>query len=173
MALVMWLIARNLPLSQWERYKDMDCGINPVGVQKQDRIVSTIINSLSHPAAVQIVVRDWHSLESHLRMRVTVEANRAAGGDRHRSNNVTKGILRLDKLLGGRVLKSVDHAPTVRDLRVVGGVYMSRERRLQPAAVGATRAFAAHSLPLNYRSLRPAEKRRIQKELAKSRREMR
>ena len=100
-------------------------------------------------------------------MRLTDEMNKAFGT---KSGNKTKGIISLDKKLGGKILSSIDTRRTDRDLRVIGGEVVSRQRRVNPAVAGAMRTYAALALPPNYNQLTPAEKKKIQRRMTEERR---
>jgi len=176
-----WLIEKKIPLSQWrslEELKDMKPDrfdsvgrvyhSGSFGDEKQlHNTVNIIVNSMSHPDAVALIVEEWNFFPPALRMRLTDELNKACGA---RSGNNTKGIVRLDKILGGKILSKVDDRRTDRDLRVIGGQVVSRQRRVNPAVAGAMRAHAEFVLPPNYNQLTPAEKKRIQKQMNKERR---
>lgn len=169
----LWLINKNIPLSQWRNEGD-DCSDEGYGTfegwnseKKLDNVVKIVVNSMSHPEAVELVAREWDFYPPILRIRLSPALNDAAGT---RSGNKTKGILRLNKMLGGRVLSKVDEQSVSRDLRVVGGRVVSRQRRVNPAVAGAMRAHAAFALPFDYKTLPPAAKRRIRKRQAKDRR---
>lgn len=172
----LWLIDRNFPLSQWRRkecdFPDEDRASHMTfegwnSEKKLDNVVRIIVGSMSHTEAVELVASEWNFFPPILRIRLTQALNEAAGT---RSGNVTKGILRLNKSLNGRVLSKVDHRMADRDLRVIGGRVVSRQRPVNPAVAGAMRAHAAFALPSDYKTLPPAAKRRIRKRQAKERR---
>lgn len=174
-----WLVGKNIPLSQWRKLevlKDMkpdrhDSLDRTFGGSSSDKKLSNaaniIVNSMSHPDAVDLVAEEWNFFPSILRMYVTSAMNEAFGT---RSGNKTKGIVRLDKMLGGKILSKVDSRRTDRDLRVIGGEVVSRQRRVNPAVAGAMRAHAAFVLPSNYNQLTPAEKKKIQRQMTEERR---
>ena len=174
-----WLVRKNVPLSQWRKLEELgdmkpdkfDSFDQTFGVHSSDKTLSNaanvIVNSMSHPDAVDLVAKEWNFFPSVLRMYVTMAMNEAFGT---RSGNKTKGIVRLDKMLGGKILSKVDDRRTERDLRVIGGQVVSRQRRVNPAVAGAMRAHAEFALPPNYDLLTPAEKKKIQKQMNKERR---
>ena len=176
-----WLVDRNLNLSEWkkiealkdikpDRFDSLDSDYHS-GLFGQGKLLSNrvnvIVNSMSHPDAVELVANEWNFFPPILRMRLTDEMNKACGT---RSGNKTKGIIRLDKMLGGKILSKFDSRSTDRDLRVIGGEVVSIQRRVNPAVAGAMRAHAAFALPPNYNMLTPAEKKKIQRKMTEERR---
>lgn len=173
MSLVLRLISLNIPLSAWRKFEEDSKrggeGFRGQGwsSKKVDEIVRIMVASCSHSDAVELIAREWSALPDLIRMNFTMKANDAAGTA---SGNITKGILTLDKRLGGKILSTVDDRSTMRDLRVIDGELVSREKRVDPAAAGAQRAFGGFVKPANYNQLRPAEKRRIMQKMAAERR---
>lgn len=178
MSLVLGLIAANKQLSSWRNFagehggrgKMVEMGLR-VGFysdKKIDNIVDTMVAACSHPDAVELIAREWETLPSLVRTTFTRVANEATS-TRWRSNNVTKGISRLNERLGGAIFSRVDDRPTTRDLRVVDGRLVSTQRRVNIAAARAEQAFGGFGLPQNYKQLPPAAKRRLRKQLAKDR----
>ncbi len=173
--LTLWLIDKNIPLSLWRKKEEDFSGSDSCGVvfegwnagKELKNVVAIIVNSMSHHAAVELVAREWDSFPSILRMRLTQELNAANGT---RSGNKTKGILRLNEKLGGRVLSKVDDRLTDRDLRVIDGRIISRQRPVNPAVAGAMRAHGAFTLPSDFDKMSPAAKRKIRKQQAADRR---
>lgn len=177
----LWLIDQKINISHWKSVQELD-DIRPdkfdplsrthhsemYGLSKLlSNTVKIIVNSMSHPDAVELVANEWDFFPPALRMRLTDEMNKACGT---RSGNKTKGIVRLDKMLSGKILRKIDDRRTDRELRVIGGEVVSRQRRVDPAVAGATQAYAAFALPPNYNQLTPAEKKKIQRQMTKERR---
>ena len=170
--LTLRLLELNIKLSQWEKMKDsveVRLASPKAGFfspKKVETIVNAIVNAMSHMDAVALVAKEWDDLPSAIRGPLTMALNEG----RNRSHNKGKGILRLDKLLGGRVLSRTDNRLTERDLREVDGNLVSGRRFINPAVAGAERAHAAYAIPPNYHYLSPAEKKRVRRELTTARR---
>ncbi len=177
-----WLIDRNIGISRWKSVEELS-NIKPNELDSQSRVyhsgsygdnkrlsntVNIIVNSMSHPDAVELIAQEWGLFPPALRMGLTDAMKEACG---IRSGNKTKGIIRLDKMLGGKILAKIDNRRTDRDLRVIDGEVVSRQRRVNPAVAGAMRAHAEFVLPPNYNQLTPAEKKKIQKQMNKERRQ--
>ncbi|MDE2001591.1 MAG: hypothetical protein KGI60_03465 [Patescibacteria group bacterium] len=171
MSLLLEMVSNNVPLHTWRKFAAENSSRSQYGgwcSKKLDDVARIIVNGCANGEVVDLVAREWDNLDSQYRMAITREANMALGT---RSNNKTKGIRRLDERLGGRVLTTVDSRPTQRRMEVVGGRLRATNRPIDPARAGASRAYAIISLPANYADLPPAQKRKIQQELAKRRRE--
>ena len=183
MSLLLWMIEKNLHLHDWKNQERIK--------QEQERLAAAekrpyrfsysgwsakdaydvgkvIANSCSNGEAIELIAKEWDSLPPIIRMAATNEMNLAHGT---RSHNKTKGIRRLDDLLGGRVLRSRDNGLTDRKLVVVDGKLVSTEKKLNVSALAAQGAHAGYGLPENYKNLPPAEKRRLREKLAHQRRE--
>ena len=171
--MTLYLIEHNIRLSEWKRVAPPEgTGARnslTFSEKKLDTMVNTIVNAMSHEDAVSLIVKEWKELPSVLRMKLRWALNEAASGNGHRSNNKTKGIIRLDKLLDGNVLRHTDDRVTERDLRIVGGKVVSRQRPINPAVAGASRAHAAFARPAHYANMTPAEKRAFNKQQARER----
>ena len=85
---------------------------------------------------------------------------------------MTKGIVYLDSILGGRVLRGAEPVYESQ-LAVVGGRLVREKVRVDRAQAGAYQAFAGFQRPANFAKMSPAEKRRVNQQLAKERRQQR
>lgn len=177
----LWLVEKKFHISEWKKIEALK-DIKPdefdsltrayhsetYGMSKLlSNTANIIVNSMSHPDAVELVANEWDFFPPALRMRLTDEMNKACGT---KSGNKTKGIVRLDKMLGGKILSRADNRRTDRDLRVIDGEVVSRQRRVDPAVAGAMRAHAEFALPPNYNQLTPSEKKKIQRRMTEERR---
>ncbi|GEM_PF-2384086 len=173
MSLVLWLIAKNLPLGHFEKHRqeyaaDPSAGFfSPTycGEKMIRNIAGKIVNGLSQYKVAELVAEEWEGFHSRLRLDIRDICNTET-----RSGNVTKGVAYLDKLLNGGLLRSQQIGPVRRDLVVVRGQLMSINRRINPAVAGAERAHAAFVRPPNYHKMSPTEKKRVNQKLAAERR---
>lgn len=181
LSILVEMLGRNQPLYRWRDYAGESekaaeyrsaGGSGYWSNKKLDNMAGAVVSALSHPAVVELVAREWEILPPLMRIRITQMANdrRLVGAA---SNNGSKGIKRLDALLGGKLLRRVDERATNRDLRVINGQLVSVQRRLNPAVVGAEQAFGAFAKPTGYEKWPAAQKRRWAKEMAKERRGLR
>jgi hypothetical protein len=172
---VLWLVSRNIPLGHHAKYGDKEMEVqaawttgynNHDSVKNLDRVAATIVNGLSQYSVAELVAREWEGFPPLLRMAVTNLINTT-----QRSGNVTKGIKYLDKLLGGR-LRRQERVQTERVVRTGADGRLYRDTQvINQAEAAASRAFAIVALPANYDKMSPAEKRRVQQELARVRRQ--
>ncbi len=176
--LVLWLVGKNLPLGHFHKYQTEEAreaagGGSPMsfhyfGSKEVYRAAGIIVSGMSQYPVAELVAKEWDGFPPQLRMAITNMAN-----TQHRSNNVAKGLAYLDKLLSGRVLSQKVYGPTQRTLVTVGGRLISVNRRINPAIAGAERAHAAFSRPSHYHKMSPAEKKRVNQQLAAERRKNR
>ena len=170
MSLLLQMIAGNVPLYRWREYeKSVGGSVHYSGwsLKNPENVARIIVNSLSNSEVVELVAREFDSLPSLVRMALTNECNIARG--ENRSGNKNKGIGRLNERLGGRVLREIDTRPTERRLESWDGKLVSVDRRLNPAVIGATRAYANYVPPSSRPS--PKERRKLRKEMRKQRKE--
>ncbi len=175
MDLVLWLVGKNKPLGHFRKYQTEEAreaagGGKPLsfrymGDKEVDRAAGIIVSGMSQYPVAELVAKEWDSFPPQLRMAITNIAN-----TQHRSNNVTKGLTYLDKLLCGKVLSRQITGPTQRDLVTVNGILVSRNRRINMAIAGAERAHAAFVRPPHYHRMSAAEKKRVNQQLAAERR---
>lgn len=168
------MLGLNEPLYTWRSFDERQDGRYAVdgnwahwSPKKLETMAKTVVSGLSSDEVVVLVAQEWSKLPSHLRMAVTAAANER----RHTgSGSQKKGILQLDKLLGGKVLSATTAGPTERKLKEVDGRVVSVNRPVNGAVAAAERAFAAHVRPAEYNFWSPAEKRRFNQEAAAARR---
>lgn len=175
MSLVLWLVSKNIPLGHFTRYQTEEArskvgaggpiSFNYAGSKEVDRVAGIIVGGMSQYPVAELVAKEWDGFPPQLRMSITNIAN-----TQHRSNNVAKGLMHLDKLLGGRVLSRQTHGPTERRIITVGGRLISVNRRINPAVAGAERAHAGFVRPPHYTKMSSAEKRKLNRQLAAERR---
>lgn len=136
--------------------------------KKLDRVAGIIVNGLSQYSVAELVAKEWEVFAPQLRMAISNLANTTT-----RSGNVTKGVAYLDKLLGGKI-KRHETVQTERVVRVgTDGRLYRDSRAINRAAASASRAFAIVALPPGYDKMSPAQKRKVQQDLARIRRESR
>ena len=175
MSLTLWLISKNLPLGHYQRYED-EYKASPGmfiaengdywGEKKLRKVAGTIVNGLAQYKVAELIAREWDRFHSRLRLDIRDMCN----GSQWRSGNVTKGVVYLDELLNGSVLRSQHNGPTERKVIVVDGKLVRTKQRINMAAAGAQRAHAAFSKPPHYHKMSPAEKRRVNQRFAAERR---
>ena len=130
---------------------------------KPDEIARRLVNGCAQYSVAEQLAKEWHLLGSGIRMKFTDLAN--AGW---RSGNKTKGLLRADKLLGGKIL-SREYVEDVRVLRERDGksyVGFRRGGDFSPETI----AFRFAVLPPDYHKWPPARKKAHREQLARERR---
>lgn len=125
--IVLRMIAKNVPLSQWKQYMETGDGAGFFSQKRPEHVASEIFRQLSHPDAVVIVAHEWDQLTADVRLLL---GNKAAEGNA--SGNVKKGCQALNKLIGGRLLREKTGVTT----RVAG-----KTIRVDPAKAGAIRKY--------------------------------
>ena len=172
MGVLLNMVSANVPLHTWRTFAQtrpaQHAGIGWFSEKKLDRVAGAIVAGLANDETIALVAAEWESLPALLRSRITLIANGQRGTS---SNNRSKGIVRLDKLLGGKILSTIDRQVTERKLRVIDGKLVSVRQVVQPGVAGAERAFAAFTKPPGYSSWSPARKRAYQQEVAAARRQ--
>jgi hypothetical protein len=126
-SVVLRMIEKNMPLSQWRAF--VETGSQGTGYyhKNHEKMAAAIFRQLSHPEAVAIVGHEWDQLGPEIRM---VLGTLAADGNA--SGNVKKGCQALNHQVGGRLLRAkVDITA-----RVAG-----KTIRVDPAKAGATRKY--------------------------------
>jgi hypothetical protein len=145
--LSLWLIEKNIDLYRWRYFSGSQefradvvsdkydyLFISPTSNKKdEERIARQITNSLSHDDVVELIANDFDRYSSSQRQALTAECNRAHAD--YRSGNKVKGIQRLDRSVGGRVLAKKE---ALRD---------SSGKKVNPAVAGAMRKYAAYLKP--------------------------
>ena len=125
--IVLRMIDKNVPLSQWRAYMETGNGGGFFSRKKPEFVAGEIFRQLSHPDAVAIIAHEWDQLTADVRL---VLGNKAHEGNA--SGNVKKGCQTLNALLGGRLLREkIDMTARV------GG----KTIRIDPAKAGAMRKY--------------------------------
>jgi hypothetical protein len=174
--ILMQMLRANVPLHTWRTFVPDDESraglfVGSFQTKKVDEQAASIVRALSHDAVVTLVAQEWEELPQLIRTRVTQTANaRREDG----SNNVSKGIDRLNKQLGGKLLVENKFVATERKLEVVGDQLVATQKAIKPNVAGAVRAFGiVPSRPDDYDSWPAARKREWNQTNAKIRREAR
>lgn len=116
MSLIITMIDQNASLSTWKKFS-VEKGLPPItrgqstlrsgttgfGMSYKDprKYAKVIMPALSHPDAVELVALEWEALPSALR----IELGSLANDCQSYSGTVKKNITRLDKQLGGKLLR--------------------------------------------------------------------
>lgn len=169
-SILLWLVARNLPLGHCDQYTEEDVHRMPATSESWSdkavrKIAQRLVNGLSQCSVTRRLAEEWELLSPRLRMDLTDIANSP-----NHSGNVRKGILYLDELLGGKVRRR-EVVQTERQLISTAHGVIAVRRIINPAVAGGERAFAGFRRPANYESLPAAEKKRINQQMARERRE--
>lgn len=133
MSTTLSMIALNVPLSQWRKFAAEDrSGTEWHGGKNTDKTAAAIFAQLSHEETVALVAREFDSYPADLRLILRTLCNAGNG-----SGNVRKGVQRLDRLMGGRLLREESHAELFRARTREGW----RSKVVNPAVAGATRKY--------------------------------
>lgn len=137
MSTILAMTALNVPLSQWKKFEvEVANGRRATtafhGGKNSDKTALAIFSQLSHENAVLLVHRDFESLPADLRLKISTLCNSDVG-----SNNVRKGVQRLDHLMGGKLLRDKNVVAQHRVMTKDG--WASRD--VNPAVAGATRKY--------------------------------
>lgn len=132
MSLVLEMLQFNVPLSQWKTYERRTNGAGFFSSKKTDKIAQAIFTQLSHEFAVQLVAKEFEQFAPDLRIQLRTLCNAANG-----SNNVRKGVQRLDTLMGGKLLRDESHVERFQVKTQDGW----RTKNVNPAIAGATRKY--------------------------------
>lgn len=127
------MIALNVPLSQWRRFEAEKRERTSYHSGKNtDKLAAKIFAQLGHDEVVNLVAREFESYPADLRLILRTLCNGDGG-----SGNVRKGGQRLDKIMGGRLLreqKFVEHF----QVKTRDGW---RTKQVNPAEAGAARKY--------------------------------
>ncbi len=133
MSLILQMLHKNVPLSQWKTFDASGPqGYGFFSSKKNDNVAREIFRQLSHDAAVELVAREFNQLSPDLRMTLRTLCNDANG-----SGNVRKGVQRLDRLLNGKLLRDADHMEHFQVKTRDGW----KTTRVNQAVAGATRKY--------------------------------
>lgn len=127
------MLALNVPLSKWRKFEaEGRAGTVWHGGKNTDKTAAAIFAQLSHEEAVALVAREFDSYPSDLRMILRTLCNAGNG-----SGNVRKGVQRLDRLMGGKLLREETHIERFQAKTRDGW----RSKTVNPAVAGATRKY--------------------------------
>lgn len=127
------MLALNVPLSQWRKFEaEGRAGTAWHGGKNTDKTAAAIFAQLSHEEAVALVAREFDSYPSDLRLILRTLCNAGNG-----SGNVRKGVQRLDRLMGGKLLREETHIERFQAKTRDGW----RSKAVNPAVAGATRKY--------------------------------
>ena len=132
MSMALEMLAFNVPLSQWRSYIPRESGAGFFSSKNTDKVAQSIFTQLSHESAVELVAREFDSFPADLRLRLRTLCNAGNG-----SGNVRKGVQRLDRLMGGKLLREETFAERFQQKTRDGW----KSRVVNPAVAGATRKY--------------------------------
>lgn len=133
MSTTLKMLALNVPLSQWRKFEaEKREGTGWHGGKNTDKTAAAIFAQLSHDEAVALVAREFESYPADLRLVLRSLCNNSNG-----SGNVRKGVQRLDRLMGGKLLREEKHTEHFQVQTRDGW----RSKRVDPAVAGATRKY--------------------------------
>lgn len=127
------MLAINVPLSQWRAFEASGrAGTGWHGGKNTDKTAAAIFAQLSHEETVALVAREFDSYPSDLRLILRTLCNAGNG-----SGNVRKGVQRLDRLMGGKLLREETHVERFQAKTRDGW----HSKTVNPAVAGATRKY--------------------------------
>ena len=133
MTTTMNMLALNVPLSQWRKFEAEGRACTGWhGGKNTDKTAASIFAQLSHEDAVMLVAREFDSYPADLRLILRTLCNAGNG-----SGNVRKGVQRLDRLMGGKLLREETHTERFQAKTRDGW----RSKVVNPAVSGATRKY--------------------------------
>lgn len=133
MTVVLQMLALNVPLSQWQKFVADGRSTTAWHFGKNtDKVARAIYSQLSHDAAVDLVSREFESFPADLRLVLRTLCNKGDG-----SGNVRKGVQRLDRLMGGKLLREEKHVEHFQAKTRDGW----KSKAVNPAVAGATRKY--------------------------------
>lgn len=135
MSLVLQMLAFNVPLSQWRSYEPRTSGAGFFSSKNTDKIAQSVFSQLSHESAVELVAKEFDSLPAAVRLQLRTLCNAGNG-----SGNVRKGVQRLDRLMGGKLLREEEFRQRM-NVRVEGLDAKYKSKVVNPAVAGATRKY--------------------------------
>ena len=133
MSTTLKMLSLNVPLSQWRKFEaEGRAGTAWHGGKNTGNTAAAIFAQLSHEEAVALVAREFDGYPSELRLILRTLCNVGNG-----SGNVRKGVQRLDRLMGGKLLRKETHAERFQAKTRDGW----RSKVVNPAVAGATRKY--------------------------------
>lgn len=142
MSLALKLIHANKPLSQWRKYyadtnrgaydESLKLNFSWSGSKNPAKLAQLIFSQLSHDDAVALVAREFDSFPADLRIQLRTLCNNG-----NATGNVRKGVQRLDKLMGGKLMRAEVHVEKFQAKTRDGW----SSKNVNPAVAGATRKY--------------------------------
>jgi hypothetical protein len=127
------MLALNVPLAQWRKFEaEGRAGTVWHRGKNTDKTAAAIFAQLSHEEAVALVAREFDSYAADLRLCLRTLCNAGNG-----SGNVRKGVQRLDRLMGGKLLREEEHTEHFQVKTRDGW----KTTKVNPAVAGATRKY--------------------------------
>ena len=127
------MLSLNVPLSQWRTFEEEGrTGTVWHSGKNTDKTAAAIFAQLSHDDAIALVAREFDSYPADLRLVLRSLCNIGNG-----SGNVRKGVQRLDRLMGGKLLREEAHTERFQAKTRDGW----RSKVVNPAVAGATRKY--------------------------------
>jgi hypothetical protein len=127
------MLSLNVPLSQWRKFEEEGrTGTVWHGGKNTDKTAAAIFAQLSHDDAIALVAREFDTYPADLRLILRSLCNTGNG-----SGNVRKGAQRLDRLMGGKLLREETHTERFQAKTRDGW----RSKVVNPAVAGATRKY--------------------------------
>lgn len=161
---LLWLIDRNIApgrCTEWteEKINKGEDRYNPTGAfRRPEEVARILVNACAQYAVVERLAEEWDLIGSGVRTRFTDLAKRG-----WRSGNVTKGLLRLNERLHGKILTR-KYAESTSSYEEFHGRTSSARDSIKDKFV---------RLPADYQSWSPERKKKYQQQLARERREQR
>lgn len=140
MSLILGLIRANKPLHAWRSCSQelVDGAGFSAHMRDFSKVARQIYSQLSHDDVVALVAAEFDSLPAQLRLDLGTLCNGASG-----SGHVRKNVQKLDRLVGGRLLREADGSVYVnRRVESIDGVRFKRQR-VNESAAAAQRKYAA------------------------------
>ncbi len=125
--IVLRMIAKNVPLSQWKSYMETGDGLGFFSQKNPEKVAADIFRQLSHPDAVAIVAHEWNNLTADVRLLLGTKAHEG-----NASGNVKKGCQALNDAIGGKLLRTQ---------KEITASVSGRTIRIDPAKAGAQRKY--------------------------------
>ena len=132
--LALKMIALNVPLSQWRKFLADNRDTNGWhGGKNTEKMAAAIFSQLGHEEVQKLISQEFDTYPADLRLILRDLCNKGNG-----SNNVKKGVQRLDILMGGKLLRKDSDLFTFRRQDRMGRWISTT---VNPAVAGATRKY--------------------------------
>jgi len=165
---LLWMIDRNIApghCGEWteEVITSLKRPMGKNSSKKPEEVARILVNGCSQSVVAERLAREWPLLGGDIRMEFTDLANKG-----WRSGNVTKGLLRLDKLLGGKILRR-EYVEERKVLKERGGKTFVASGKEHDDLSTIKWKFVLP--PPDHASWSPARKKKYQQQLARERRQ--